>query len=140
MSDLQSAVTLVKDGIHNPSEPRHFMRVIECSNQVTATLDGLELANSRRALKVKEVGFDIYDTVFYFPREDVSMARLSKNEKTTHCPLKGDTEYFDIQTDDGQKENLAWSYDRTIGIADVIKNYIGFDTRGVQVTEYTAGS
>ena len=137
MSDIHESVTMVKSGIHNPAEPRHFMRVVECTNTITACLGDVEVARSNQALKVKEVGFDIYDPVIYFPRGDVNMSLLHKNDKTTHCPLKGDTEYFDFKSGDQTQENLAWSYDRTIEIAAVLQDYIGFDTRFVQVTEFT---
>ena len=65
------------------------------------------------------------------------MEHLIKNAKTTHCPLKGDTEYFDAQTPDGRIENVAWSYDRTIERAAALTGYIGFDSRLVQIMEYT---
>jgi uncharacterized protein (DUF427 family) len=87
---------------------------------------------------VKEVGLDVYDPVVYFPREDVAMARLVKSAKSTHCPLKGDTEYFDLDLGDQRIENAAWSYDRTIEGASALKDRIAFDARLVQVTEHTA--
>ena len=137
MSKSAESITLVKNGIHNPADARHFMRVARPAYTITATIKGTEIARSSQALKVKEVGFDIYDPVIYFPREDVQMVRLKKNEKTTHCPLKGDTEYFDAVTDSGSVENAAWSYDRTREIAGEIQDYIGFDARFAQIIEHT---
>jgi uncharacterized protein (DUF427 family) len=137
MSDTTQTVTMVKDAIHNPADMRHFMRIARPEYTITATLNGTELARSSRALKLKEVGYDIYDSVIYFPREDVKMNQLEKNAKSTHCPLKGDTEYFDAITDQGRVENAAWSYDRTIDIAREIENYIGFDVRYAQIVEHT---
>ena len=55
-------VTMVKNGIHNPADARHFMRLGEPEYLITATLKGLELAHSNQALKLKEVGFDIYES------------------------------------------------------------------------------
>jgi uncharacterized protein (DUF427 family) len=137
MSNSAQSVTMVKDGIHNPADTRHFMRIARPEHVITATIKGTEIARSARALKLKEVGYDIYDPVIYFPREDVRMERLKKSGKTTHCPLKGDTEYFDAVTDHGTVENAAWSYDRTIEIAREIQGYVGFDVRHAQVVEYT---
>ncbi len=138
MSAESKAVTMVKDAIHNPADARHFMRIGHPEHPITVTVNGTELARSSQALKLKEVGYDIYDPVIYFPREDVEMERLEKNEKSTHCPLKGDTEYFNAVTDHGTVENAAWSYDRAIEIAKEIENYIGFDVRFAQVIEHTA--
>lgn len=137
MSKSAESITLVKNGIHNPVNARHFMRIARPAYTITATIKGTEIARSSQALKVKEVGFDVYDPVIYFPREDVQMVRLKKNEKSTHCPLKGDTEYFDAVTELGTVENAAWSYDRTIEIAGEIQDYIGFDARFAQIIEHT---
>ena len=91
-----SPSTLVKDAIFNPSEPRHFMTITETTYKITAQLGDIILASSQATLEVKEVGRGIYDPVIYFPRSDIKMQYLTNNEKTTHCPLKGDTEYFDL--------------------------------------------
>ena len=139
MNTASDAVTLVTDAIHNPADARHFMRIARPEYPVTASLGDIEVARSTRVLKVKEVGYDIYDPVIYFPREDVVMDRLRRNDKTTHCPLKGDTEYFDALADGEVVENAAWSYDRTIEIARELETYVGFDTRRVQIVEHTAG-
>lgn len=130
-------VTLVKDAIHNPRDARHFMRIALPDYPVTATLGKTELARSTRALKVKEVGYDVYDAVIYFPREDVAMDRLQRTEKTTHCPLKGDTEYFDALGDEAVVTDAAWSYNRTIDIAKELEDHIAFDARHVQIVEHT---
>ena len=98
---------------------------------------GAEIARSTNAIKLKEVGFDIYDPVIYFPRADVEMERLTKNKKSTHCPLKGDTEYFDATLAVGRIENAAWSYERAIDIAKEIEGYIGFDVHHAVIVEYT---
>jgi len=135
---MSDAVTFVRNAIHNPADARHFMRIIEPDHVATATVGDVEIARSHRTLKVKEVGFDIYDPVLYFPREDVEMGRLRKSDKTTHCPLKGDTEYFDLELDGGRIENVAWSYHRAIAPAAALKDLIAFDVRHVQVTEHTA--
>lgn len=130
-----SAVTLVRDAIHNPAEPRHFMRVTTPAHEAVATIDGFELARSTHTLKVKEVGRDIYDPVLYFPRADVAMQRLAKTAKTTHCPLKGHTAYFDAVLEARRVSDVAWSYENTIAEAAMLKDYIAFDTRLVQVIE-----
>ena len=134
------AITLVRDAIHNPAEPRHFMRITRPAHVITASIGGVELARSKRTLKVKEVGRDIYDPVVYFPREDVDLRRLLRTDKTTHCPLKGDTEYFDAVIGDQRVAAAAWSYDRTIALARELENYIAFDSRRVQIIEFTPGS
>ena len=51
-----SAVTLVRNAIHNPSEPRHFMTVTPVGGRRVATVAGQVVADSTTALVCKEVG------------------------------------------------------------------------------------
>lgn len=127
---------MVEDAIHNPNEPRHFMRVVPVDHLVTATIGEHEVARSRRAVKVKEVGFDIYDPVIYFPREDVTMELLTGTDKTTHCPLKGDTQYLDARIDDQVTADAAWSYVSTLDIAAELRQLVAFDAAQVHVAEH----
>lgn len=135
----QNHVTLVEDAIHNPNEPRHFMRVTPTAGRQIATLSGQVVADSANTLIVKEVGRDIYDAVVYFPRNDVDMTSLRSTDKTTHCPLKGDTEYFTIIADDGtERLEAAWSYVKMVA-GDDLRDLIAFDTTYVRVTECVVG-
>ena len=127
-------VTLVKNAIHNPAEPRHFMQIVPARGRQLASVDGHIVAESDAAVVVKEVGFDIYDPVIYFPRADVDTASLSPIDKTTHCPLKGDTEYFDVIAGGTTRKEAAWSYVRMVA-GDELKNLIAFDRNKVSVDQ-----
>lgn len=127
-------VTLVEGAIHNPREPRHFMTIVAAPTRQVATLDGQVVADSADAVVVKEVGRAIYDPVVYFPRADVAMGSLRSIDTTTHCPLKGDTEYFDIVTDDHvDHAEAAWSYVEMVA-GDELRDLIAFDPAQVRVT------
>lgn len=125
-------VTLVPDAIHNPNEPRHFMKLVPDATR-TASVDGVTIARSSNAVVVKEVGRGVYDPVVYFPRVDVEMERLLPIETTTHCPLKGDTTYFDVTVDGRRLAEAAWSYTNTIDVAESLRDIVAFDARQVTV-------
>ncbi|MEM8926323.1 MAG: DUF427 domain-containing protein [Actinomycetota bacterium] len=127
-------ITLVRNAIHNPSEPRHFMRVVPSGDRRSAAAAGTVVAESTEALVVKEVGRDLYDHVTYFPRADVNMEALVAIDKTTHCPLKGDTEYFDVVVDGERIPEAAWSYVDTIDVAAELRHLVAFDTSKVDVS------
>lgn len=129
-----STVTLVQHAIHNPDEPRHFMRVVPAGRRITATIGDRVVADSEAAVIVKEVGRDIYDPVVYFPRTDVEMAALAPTDTTTYCPLKGDTEYFDIAIGGDRHAEAAWSY-VSMRLGDELKDLVAFDTRQVRVAD-----
>lgn len=128
------SVTLVRNAIHNPAEPRHFMRVVPAGAERSAWIGDVLLARSADALVVKEAGLDLYDHVTYFPRAEVNMDALVRIDKTTHCPLKGDTEYFDITVDGEQISEGAWSYVTTIEVAAMLRELVAFDNSKVTVS------
>lgn len=132
-------VTLIEGAIHNPSEPRHFMTIVAATTRRVATVNGQVVADSADAVIVKEVGREIYDPVVYFPRADVAMSSLRSIDTTTHCPLKGDTEYFDIATHDhADYPEAAWSYVEIV-VGNELRDLIAFDPAQVSVTETVGG-
>jgi uncharacterized protein (DUF427 family) len=126
-------VTLVRGAVHNPADPRHFMRIVPAAKPQVATVAGVTIADSANALVVKEVGRDIYDAVIYFPRADINMDSLAKIDKTTHCPLKGDTEYFDLLVGGDEVAEAAWSYPTMIVGGDELAGHVAFDSTKVDV-------
>ena len=125
-------ITLVENAHHNPAEPRHFMRIAPARGRQRAVIGSTTVADSDAALVLKEVGRDIYDAVLYFPRSDVSMDALERIDKTTHCPLKGDTEYFDLVVDGERVPAAAWSYVGEMVAGEEIRDLIAFDARSVR--------
>ena len=133
---MKKKVTLVKNAIHNPDDARHFMRIKHPKGKVTASINGKEIANSNHVLKVQEAGFDLYDPVYYFPKADVISDALKRTDKTTHCPLKGDTEYFNIHAEGSQLENAAWHYNQHYDYSEKLQGHIAFDQTKVQLVEH----
>ena len=128
-----SEVTLVKGAIHNPADPRHFMTVTPAEGRRVATVEGHAVADSAAALVCKEVGFGIYDPVVYFPRTDVAAEALVSIDKSTHCPLKGDTEYFDVVVDGERHAEAAWSYVELV-TDNPLQGLVAFDPSQVSIT------
>lgn len=132
-------VTLVKNPIQRPDEPRHFMVLKPLEHRVTAKAATLVLADSASTIRVHEAGYDLYDPVVYFPRVDVRMELLQKSEKTTHCPLKGHTTYFDLILPDTVIPDAAWSYHEVFEFdprLEQLRDCIAFDARYVAVLEH----
>ena len=132
-------ITMSKETIHNPAEPRHFMRLKPVAGRVRVLRDGAVLADTANALRVVEVGHDVYDPVLYLPREDVT-AQLGPNPRSTHCPLKGDAVYFDLLGPDGevQQPEIAWSYAKPFDFAADLAGRVAFYAKHVTVEEAPA--
>ena len=130
-------VTLSVETIHNPDEPRHYMRIKPVRALARILFQGEVLAESRRALRVLEVGRDIYDPVLYFPPDDVP-AKLARVAKRTFCPIKGHASYFDYLSEDGRTlaSELAWSYSETLDFSADLKDLIAFDASRVAIEEH----
>lgn len=132
-----SKATLVRNAIQNPKDGRHFMRIKPRTRLLTAiTPDGTELARSKQVYMLLEAGMDLYDPTYYFPRADVRTDLLEKTDKSTHCPLKGDTAYYHIVLGDRKLENAAWSYVKPFDFSMDLKDRIAFDPEMVQLVEH----
>jgi uncharacterized protein (DUF427 family) len=103
-------------------------------NWVTATLDGVVLAESRRTLLVDEQDHGL---VFYFPREDVRFDRLGPMpDRSSRCPWKGEASYWSYA--DRPDEPIAWSYENPYIEVAPIKAFIAFYQDRVMVSVGTA--
>ncbi len=135
--DVRARVTRSQHTIHNPDDPRHFMRIKPAGRHVLVTLDGEVLAQSDRALRVIEAGNDLYDPVVYFPRADVCARLVPAARERTWCPLKGHASYFDLAARAGGAAviEIAWTYDETLDFADELKDLVGFYADKVVIEE-----
>ena len=113
----------------SPNGPGHFF-LTESGRGVRVRLGSLFLAETDRAVALKEVGRTVYDPVFYIPREDVAMGRLvAVPGLRTHCPVKGEASYLALLGDVGRW--IAWSYETPLLYAAAITGLLAFDTSRV---------
>jgi len=68
---------------------------------------GAVIGESRNAVELTE-GAQV--PVIYFPRSDIAMVFLETSPIVSHCPYKGDAEYFSISVPGETLKNAAWSY------------------------------
>ena len=127
----QEHITLATQTIHNPDEPRHFMRLKPVPRCVRVLKGETVLADTNAAMRLTEIGRDIYDRVFYIPQEDVHDGLKPIAGKSTHCPLQRDASYF--SGEDG--EPLAWTYDRPFDATKALEGLIAFFPEQVMVEE-----
>jgi uncharacterized protein (DUF427 family) len=90
------------------------------------------IADSRQALTLQE---STYPAVIYFPREDVEMEFFSRTEKTTHCPYKGDANYYTILMDGHFADNAVWTYETPYPAMEVIRDHLAFYPNQVEIYE-----
>lgn len=124
---------MIDTTIRNPGNAAHFARIKPVGRLIRVRRGGALLAQSERAVRMIEIGRDIYDPVIYLPEADLTAALAPVEGKSTHCPLKGDAAYF---THEG--EEVAWTYGRPLESAPMLRGLIAFDPGRVSIEEIGA--
>jgi uncharacterized protein (DUF427 family) len=101
----------------------HPITIEPTSRQVTVRLGGRVIADTRRALTLREAK---YPPVRYVPLEDVDPAVLQPSEHTTWCPYKGTASYYDLRVGDQVVSNALWAYPSPHAAVAEIKDHAAF--------------
>ncbi|HEY6024911.1 MAG TPA: DUF427 domain-containing protein [Pseudolabrys sp.] len=112
--------------------PDHPITIAPNGKRVRVIFAGRVIADTTHALTLKEAG---YKPVFYVPRADAAMQLLKPTDHHTHCPYKGDANYFTIHADGRSSENAAWSYEQPFPAMAEIKEYLAFYPNRVDAIE-----
>ncbi|HEY3697107.1 DUF427 domain-containing protein [Phenylobacterium sp.] len=92
--------------------------------------EGHVIADSADALILEEPG---HTPVVYFPREDVSMEYMSRTDRATHCPYKGEAAYYTLLMDGDFAENAVWTYEEPAPQAQMIRGRLAFYPNRVEI-------
>lgn len=101
----------------------HPITITPNPKRVRVTAGGVVIADTVHALTLKEAS---YPAVQYIPREDTDMAMLSRSERTTHCPYKGDASYFSVTANGRALDNAVWTYEAPFPAMEQITGYLAF--------------
>ena len=112
--------------------PDHPITITANPRRVRVSVGGTVVAESTRALTLKEAN---YPAVQYLPREDANLALLSRTDRVTHCPYKGDASYFNIVADGKAIENSTWSYEAPFPAMSEIAGRLAFYPDKVRIEE-----
>jgi uncharacterized protein (DUF427 family) len=113
----------------------HPIRIEPNRGRVRVRLGGVVVADTTRALALFEAS---YPRVQYVPREDVDMTLLARTSHRSHCPYKGDANYYTIKTAERTAENAVWTYENPKSDVASIAGYLAFYPSRVDGIEETA--
>ena len=102
------------------THPNHRLTARPAGGRVQVKLNGEVIADSVEAIRLEEGD---YAPVYYFPRKDVRMERLSRTAHHTYCPFKGTASYFSLK---GGAENAVWTYETPYDEMLAIKELVAF--------------
>lgn len=116
--------------------PDHPIDITLNRKRVQVLFQGHLIADTRGALALKEAS---YPVVQYIPRADAETEVLSRTERSTHCPYKGDASYYTITRDGVIEENVVWSYEAPYPAMQAIAGYLAFYPDKVEIIEIDVG-
>lgn len=100
--------------------PEHRLAAKPAGARAQVRFNGEVIADSTEAIRLEEGD---YPPVYYFPRKDVRMERLSRTSHQTYCPFKGTASYFSLE---GGAENAVWTYETPYDEMLAIKELVAF--------------
>ena len=103
--------------------PEHPISVERNPSRVVVSVAGRVIADTREALTLREAQ---YPAVQYIPRKDVDMAQLTRSDRTTYCPYKGDAAYYSIPVGGERSIDAVWGYETPYTAVAGIKDHLAF--------------
>jgi uncharacterized protein (DUF427 family) len=103
--------------------PDHPITIEPGHAQLIVIVGAIEILNSSNALLLREAK---YPPVFYVPRRDVDMSRLTRTLHATYCPYKGDCSYYSIPIGGAKSTNAVWTYERPYAAVAAIQGHLAF--------------
>lgn len=115
--------------------PDHPITIAPAGKHIRVSAGGIVIADTTNALTLKEAS---YPAVVYIPRTDANMDAVSRTDRVTHCPYKGDANYYSIKTSDKVLDNAIWTYETPFPAMAEIKDYLAFYPDKVKIEEVPA--
>jgi uncharacterized protein (DUF427 family) len=107
----------------HPRDPYTRVDILASSRRVRVEVEGVVLAESTSARVLFETGLP---PRWYLPKTDLRMDLLVPTATATHCPYKGQAQYWSARVGDRLVEDLAWSYRTTLPESQKIAGLVAF--------------
>ena len=98
-------------------------RVEASGRHVRVVVDGVVVADSRRAVRILETS---HPPAWYIPADDVRMDLLRLTHRHTVCEYKGDAIYYTISAAGQARVDAAWTYTDPLPGYESIAGHIAF--------------
>jgi uncharacterized protein (DUF427 family) len=111
-------------------DPYTRVDILPSSRHIRVEVDGVTVAESSNARLLFETGLA---TRYYLPKTHVRMDLLRPTDTASHCPYKGQAEWWSVRIGDTLREDLAWSYPTPLPESQKIAGLIAFYDEKVDV-------
>jgi uncharacterized protein (DUF427 family) len=114
----------------HPRDPYTRVDILPSSRHVRVEVDGVTIAESAKPTLLFETGLP---TRYYLPKTHVRLDLLTPTDTVSHCPYKGQAEYWSVRTGDTVHDDLAWSYRTPLTESQKIAGLISFYNEKVDI-------
>jgi len=114
----------------HPRDPHTRVDVLASSRHVRVELGGVVIAESSGARLLFETGLPVR---YYLPKTHVRMDLLEATATETHCPYKGQAEYWSVRVGDDLYQDIAWSYRAPFAEAQKVAGLVSFYGDDVEI-------
>jgi uncharacterized protein (DUF427 family) len=114
----------------HPRDPHTRIDVLPSSRHVRIEIDGVTVAESSNPTLLFETGLPVR---YYLPKTHVRLDLLTHTDSESHCPYKGQAEYWSVRAGDALHEDVAWSYPTPLPESLGVAGHIAFYDEKVDV-------
>jgi uncharacterized protein (DUF427 family) len=114
----------------HPRDPYTRVDILPSSRHVRIEVDGVTVAETSKPTLLFETGLP---TRYYLPRTHVRMDLLTPTDTESHCPYKGQAEWWSVRAGDALHADLAWSYRTPLPESQKIAGLVAFYDEKVDV-------
>ena len=107
----------------HPRDPYTRVDVLPSSRHVRVEVDGVTIAESTTPRLLFETGLPAR---YYLPKTHVRMDLLTATDSVSHCPYKGQAEWWSVRAGDELHQDLAWSYRTPLPESQKIAGLVAF--------------
>jgi len=97
---------------------------------VRVDVEGVTVAESTSPRLLFETGLPAR---YYLPKTHVRLDLLIPTDAVSHCPYKGQAEYWSVRAGDNAYKDLAWSYPTPLPESQKIAGLIAFYNEKVDI-------
>jgi uncharacterized protein (DUF427 family) len=114
----------------HPRDPYTRVDILPSSRQVRVDVDGVTVAESTSPRLLFETGLPAR---YYLPKTHARMDLLIPTDTVSHCPYKGQAEYWSVPVGGAVRRDLAWSYRTPLPESQKIAGLIAFYNEKVDI-------
>ena len=114
----------------HPRDPYTRVDILPSSRHVRVEVDGVTIAESASPRLLFETGLPAR---YYLPKTHVRLDLLVPSDTVSHCPYKGQAEYWSVRAGEEVHADLAWSYKTPLPESQKIAGLIAFYNEKVDI-------